>query len=66
MAGRLIPFLSPTVPEPERMKEYRKDTPLIYCHIPKMGGVSIREVFSAPSAKTCSFITTRTSSDPAF
>jgi hypothetical protein len=46
MAGRLIPFLSPTVPEPERMKEYRKDTPLIYCHIPKMGGVSIREVFS--------------------
>lgn len=28
------------------MKEYRKDTPLIYCHIPKMGGVSIRELFS--------------------
>jgi len=27
------------------MKEYRKDIPLIYCHIPKMGGVSVRDIF---------------------
>lgn len=27
------------------MKGYKKDIPLIYCHIPKMGGVSVRDIF---------------------
>ncbi|MFC5739560.1 sulfotransferase family 2 domain-containing protein [Sinirhodobacter huangdaonensis] len=28
------------------MKAYQKNLPLIYCHIPKMGGTSIRDLFT--------------------